>query len=141
LGRIINPEGSGKERTRLVRSVVLALRELMSQNQTDEKTKDLVAYISLALQEISETVEASVTPWEKRGYWVKADRFRLEWIWTNQLGSKMSTALIEEDWQTIAITAGQITEKFKDVKIPKRHSLGTPWVGAWGKMSKGLNQS
>jgi hypothetical protein len=86
-------------------------------------------------------VEASVTPWEKRGYWVKADRFRLEWIWTNQLGSKMSTALIEEDWQTIAITAGQITEKFKDVKIPKRHSLGTPWVGAWGKMSKGLNKS
>ena len=140
MGRIINPEGSGKERTRLVRSVVLALRELMTQNKTDDKTKDLVAYISLALQDISDTVEASVTPWEKRGYWVKADRFRLEWTWTNQMGNKLSTSLLEEDWQTIAATVVQVAEKLKDVKVPKRNSLGSPWIGAWEKMSNENNK-
>ena len=140
MGRIINPEGSGKERTRLVRSVVLALRELMEQNKTDDRTKDLVAYISLALVEISETVEASVTPWEKRGYWIKADRFHLEWNWTSIMGNKLSSALLEEDWQAIAITAGQVAEKLKDVKVPKRHGLGSPWIGAWKKMRSERNE-
>jgi len=135
LGRIINPEGSGKERTRLARSIVLAIRELMSQNQADDKTRDLVAYIALALEEVYETVETSIAPWEKRGYWVKADRFRLEWMWTHQLGDKLKTALFQDDWQTVALIAAQITEKLKDTKVPKRHNLGTPWVGVWGKIS------
>jgi len=34
---VINPEGVGKERTQLMRSVVLALRELMQQNAIDQK--------------------------------------------------------------------------------------------------------
>jgi hypothetical protein len=139
LGRIINPEGSGKERNRITRSVALALRELMSQNHADEKTKDLAAYISLALQEIDETVEASVAPWEKRGYWVKADRFRLEWIWAGQLGNKMKAALLEEDWQSVALSAAQVAEKLKNVKLPKRNRLGTPWDGAWEKISNGVD--
>lgn len=134
MGRVINPEGVGKERTRLVKSVVLALRELMKQSQADNHTRDLAAYIALALEAIASTIDVTVGAWEKRGYWVKADRFRLEWDWSGQLGQKMKKAVIEDDWAMVASTAAQVAQKLKDVEMPLRNTLGTPWEGAWEGM-------
>ena len=111
MGRVINPDGVGKERTRLVKSVVLALRELMKQSQADDQTRDLAAYIALALEAIAGTIDITVGAWEKRGYWIKADRFRLDWIWSEQLGQKMKRAVLEDDWAAVALTAGQVTQK------------------------------
>ena len=45
-------------------------------------SRDLAAFIAISLEKIFETVETSVVAWEKKGYWVKADRFRLEWEWS-----------------------------------------------------------
>jgi hypothetical protein len=69
---VIKIEGAGKERKRLTRAVVLAIRELMQQTEPDSKTRDLAAFIALALLAIDETIDESVTPWEKRGYWLKS---------------------------------------------------------------------
>lgn len=134
LGRVINPEGVGKERTQLTRAVVLALRELMRQTEPDNKTRDLAAFIALALKQVAETIDTSVNAWEKRGYWVKADRFRMEWAWTERYSTEMRKALLENDWPTVAITAAQVTEKLKNVSVPQRHRLGTPWDGAWERL-------
>lgn len=130
MGRVINPEGAGKERKQLVRSVVLALRELMQQRTADQKTQDLAAYIALALQAIDGTVEVSVTAWEKRDYWLKADRFRMEWAWAGRLGENMRKAVLSEDWPQVAQTAAAVAEKVKSTTLPKRHGLGEPWNGA-----------
>ena len=134
MGRVINIDGVGKERKRLTRAVVLALRELMRQSSPDEKTKDLAAFISLALQAIHDTIDTSVGPWEKRGYWLKADRFRLEWAWSERLGREMKKAILADDWASVAGIAAQVAEKLDDVKVPKRHGLGTPWEGAWEQL-------
>jgi hypothetical protein len=134
LGRVVNPNGVGKDRTNLTRSVVLALRELVKQNSASQQTLDLAAYIVLALEAISETIETSVEPWEKRGYWLKADRFRLDWAWAASLGSAMRTAVTVQDWASVARTAAQIAEKLGNVDVPQRHRLGTPWVGAWERL-------
>jgi hypothetical protein len=131
VGRVINLEGVGKERTRLVKSVGLALRELMKQPQVDDLTRDLAAYIGIALEEIAETIDVTVTAWEKRGYWIKADRFRLEWDWSGQLGLKMKKAVLDDDWAAVASIAAQVAQKLKDIDLPKRNTLGNPWVGAW----------
>jgi hypothetical protein len=131
VGRVINPEGVGKERNRLVKSVVLALRELMKQSTADDQTRDLAAYIALALEEIAATIDVTVTAWEKRGYWIKADRFRMEWDWSSQLGQKMKKAVLEDDWGAVALTAAQIAQKLKDTELPKRNTQGKPWEGAW----------
>ena len=131
MARVINTEGAGKDRTRLTKAIVLALRELMRQTDPDELSCDLAAYIGSALLEIYNTVDISVTAWEKRGYWIKADRFRLEWEWTNQLGSKMEKAVLDGDWAIVAMISAQIAQKFMKVQVPVRHRLGTPWLGAW----------
>jgi hypothetical protein len=136
LGRVINPDGVGKERTRLTRAIVLAIRELMKQTEPDNQTRDLAAFISLALAAVDETIDVSVTAWEKRGYWLKADRFRLEWDWAKIWGEKMQQALLTEDWAQVAAAAVRVAEKLQSVKVPQRHRLGTPWVGAWDKLKE-----
>ncbi len=136
MSRVINPEGAGKERTRLCKSVVLALRELVRQRDADQTSRDLAAFIAMALVDIYETVESSVGAWEKRGYWVKADRFRLEWDWSERLGNKMRVALLAEDWAGVAMTAAEVGQKLVTVDVPVRNRLGTPWVAAWERLNK-----
>ena len=134
LGRVINPETAGKERTQLVRGVVLALRELARQTAPDAHTRDMAAFIVLALEAIWATIDTSVAAWEKRGYWVKADRFRMEWMWSSQLGQAMRQAVLAEDWGQVAQVAAQVAVRLSTVKLPQRHRLGTPWDGAWQRL-------
>jgi hypothetical protein len=121
----------------LSKATVIAIRELMRQGDVNEHTKDLAAFIALSSDAISKTIEPSVLAWEKRGYWVKADRFRLEWSWAEFLGAKMRKATLEEDWPTVATTAAQIAEKLSKVMVSERHRMGEPWVGAWKKLQAG----
>jgi len=130
LSRLINPDSAGKDRTRLTKSIVLAVRELARQSQVTEEAKDLAAFIVLALKSISEGIDVSVAAWEKRGYWVKADRFRMEWMWSGQYAEKMRSAILSEDWGTVAMLSAQIAQKFGKIVVPQNNRLGKPWVGA-----------
>jgi len=134
LAKIYSPESAGKDRNRLSKTIVLALRELMKQTQPDTLTRDLTAYVVLALEEIAGNIDRSVEAWEKRGYWVKADKFRLEWEWAASSAVKMRRALGEDDWGTVAVTAALIAQKLSKVTVPEKHRLGTPWLGAAKKL-------
>lgn len=136
MSRVINPEGAGKERSRLVKSIVLSMRELLRQSEPNAQSRDLVAYIALALLKISETVESSVVAWEKKGYWVKADRFRMDWAWTERLGNQMRQAIFADDWGSIAMLVAQLGGKLNHVEVSPRNRLGTPWVGAFDQLNK-----
>ncbi|MHC1740932.1 MAG: hypothetical protein AB9897_07465 [Anaerolineaceae bacterium] len=134
MSRIYNPDSAGKERNTLTRGIVLALRNLMKQQGTDDLTRDLAAYIALSLGEINGTIEASVSAWEKRGYWVKADKFRLEWEWTGLMSQTLSAALLKDDWATVALTSAKVAQKLGTITVPDRNRIGTPWVGSWKKL-------
>ena len=134
MSRVINPESAGKERTRLVKAIVLSVRELAKQSQVTQDAKDLAAFISLALGSISEGIEISVIAWEKRDYWVKADKFRMEWIWAGQYSEKMKNAVLSDDWGMVAAVSMQIAQKFSKVVVSDNHRLGKPWVGAFKQL-------
>jgi len=131
VSRIIQTESVGNERNKLLKAIVISIRELMKQQAIDENTKDLAAFISRALLAVHDTVERTVLPWEKRGYWVKADKFRLEWGWTKEIGEKMVEATIQEDWAQVAMYAAKVGGKLNTIKVSERHRMGKPWVGAW----------
>jgi hypothetical protein len=131
MGRVISTTNSSAERTRLSKSIVLAIRELMRQSKPDEASLDLAAYIILALRAIHGSIEPSVAAWEKRGYWVKADKFRLEWEWTEKVAQEMSAALHARNWPMVAGLAIMTGERLRNVKVSEKHRLGTPWKGAW----------
>jgi hypothetical protein len=131
LSRIIDTQGVGKQRTRLQKGIVISIRELMLQTKPTIVTKDLAAFIAIALLEISAGVERTVAPWEKRNYWVKADSFRRDWAWTETLGNQMKTAALDEDWQNVAMLSAQIGTHLSKIQVSPRHRMGKPWLGAW----------
>jgi hypothetical protein len=136
MGRVINPESAGKERNRLARLVVTAIRRLMQQSEVDIHTRDLVAYVVLALREISQTIDPTVEAWEKRGYWIKADRYRMEWRWTEGLGSKLERAIFADDWGSVAAVSADIAGKLANVAELKRVPVEAPWDGAWNRLTE-----
>ena len=131
MSRIIRTENIGTERTRLLKAIVIAIRELMRQTSVDSTTKDLAAFISGALLAVHHTVERSVIPWEKRDYWVKADKFRMEWAWTKEIGDQFLQATIDQEWPTVALLSAEVGKKLQKVVVSDRHRMGKPWVGAW----------
>ena len=134
MGRVINPERAGKERNRLARSIVGALRRLGKQEEINDETRDLAAYIALALYAITDTIDPTVEAWEKRGYWVKADRYRMDWIWTEKYASRMQKAVLTEDWGTVvqlAVDIGGKLEKHKGMKPKQGQEY---WTGSYSKI-------
>jgi hypothetical protein len=134
LSRVINPDSAGKERTRLAKGIVLAIRELAQQSEPGTEARDLAAFITMALSVISGTIDVSVAAWEKRDYWIKADKFRMEWAWSGQYAEKMKIAILKDDWASVAQVAAQTGQKLSKVTVPAGHRLGRPWLGAWEEM-------
>ena len=134
MSRVINPESAGKDRPRLTKAIVLAMRELARQTAPGPESRDLAAFIALALQTIAEGIDISVMAWEKRDYWVKADKFRMEWMWAGMTAAKMKNAVLTDDWGAVAMLLPQIAGKLSKVEVSDNHRLGQPWVGAFKQL-------
>ena len=136
MSRIIKTDSAGKDRARLTKGIVLAVRELALQTGPGPRSRDLAAFIALSLEATADTIESSVAAWEKRGYWVKADRFRMDWAWAGQLAAKMTQALQADDWGAVAQVAAQAGQRLGKLTVPAGHRLGEPWVGAWEEFGR-----
>jgi hypothetical protein len=134
LGRLIKTGSASKDRILLEKGIILAIRELAVQTGMDSNTRDLLAYIALSLKAMSETIDESVAAWEKRGYWIKADHYRMEWNWTTSWGEEMKQAILKEDWGIVAKITAQVTQKLSTVKIAQKNRLGTPWTGSYKRL-------
>ncbi len=134
MARLIKTGSAGKDRLLLEKGIVKAIRELADQHGMNETTRDLLAYIALSLVSIGETIDDSVAAWEKRGYWIKADHYRMEWDWVRSMGVEMKQAILAEDWGVVTRIIGQATQKLSTVKISQHNRMGTPWVGAYKKL-------
>lgn len=132
MGKIINPNTAGKDRNRLLKTISLAIREFEGPNASAEETRDLIAFISLALDAVNKTIEQTITPWEKRGYWVKADKFRMEWAWVKKYNKELKSNIMENDVFGVASSIQAIKEKISDTKVPRGKQV-KPWIGAWNK--------
>jgi leucyl aminopeptidase (aminopeptidase T) len=136
LSRVINTDSAGKERNRLTKGIILAIRDLAQQSEPGAESRDLAAFIAMALATISETIEVSVAAWEKRDYWVKADKFRMEWTWSGQYAEEMKRAVLTDNWGNVAQISAKIAQKLQKITVPPGNRLGRPWVGAWDELNK-----
>lgn len=137
MSRVINSESAGKDRTRLTKVVVIAIRELLRQKEPSDLSRDLIACILMSLDGIYDTVDASVEAWEKRGYWLKADRFRMDWQWTKLLADQMRPLVMAENYGELIPLMVQVLQALDSVKVSENHRLGTPWTGAWKELNEG----
>lgn len=128
--RIIATSTPGKERAQLSKAIIITIREFMRQDEPGKSTRDMVAFIILALEEITDGIDKSVSAWEKRGYWVKADKYRLEWQWTGTTAKKLRESFKHDNWGEIASTLLDIMKKFENIKVSNKHRMGKPWQRA-----------
>ena len=130
MSRIVKTSTPGKERSHLSKAIVVTVREFMRQTTPDENTRDMVAFIILALREIAGGIDKSVVAWEKRGYWVKADKYRMDWAWVGPVEKDLTQAFKDEDWGKIAGLLVDLMGRFSSIKVSDKHRMGKPWVGA-----------
>lgn len=130
MGNLINPDNAGKRRDRYTKATVLAMRELVGKKKVDDEVRDLTAFIVLTLHQIDETIDETCTAWEKRDYWIKADRFRNEWCWTKSAEAKLQQAVLENKWNLVPAVVKDMAKHLQNVNVPKR-DWGTPWDGAY----------
>ena len=131
---IKSTESGTTYRNRLTKSIVLAIRKLMQKGQPDRESLDMAAFVVLALEKIEESVDTSAIAWEKRDYWLKADRYRMEWGWTEPRRLALEKAVLAQDWGSIAIELIQIAQQFSQIVVSDKNRLGEPWVGSWNSL-------
>lgn len=130
MSRVVRTQSISTQRTRLSKSIVIAIREIYKKHSYDNEVREITAYIVIALLAIGETIDMTVEPWEKRGYWVKADRFRMEWKWVLNLSRKLRNELNNNEWDSIIPLLVEIGSKFNKIQVSERHRMGKPWIGA-----------
>jgi hypothetical protein len=133
VSRVIRTETGERARGRLLQAVALALRATASEKRGGDDPRDVMAFVTMALQEVSHSVEETAAAWEKRGYWLKADRFRADWAWVDPSVERLRGALSTLDWPSIAEAAGGVAGRVAQVKLPARMARTRPWEGAWAQ--------
>ena len=129
VSRLINGTNPGVERNQLRRTIAEALRRLMRKQKIDEESKDLVALIVYSLRGIAEGVDQSARAWEKRDYFVKADKFRMEWAWAEQFANKLEVILRGELWNELPMALAELAPKFSGITITKFVRSEAMWKG------------
>jgi len=114
-----------------------ALQYASTAEPEPQELTDLLAYLALALRQITESVEESTGAWERRGYWVKADRFRHEWRWAEASEQSLASALRSGDLGAGALVATELGAALAGVKPRAGQKHKRPWRGAQSAWESG----
>jgi len=131
MSRVVGKPSSARERLRLLGRIGHAMRHAAHDRLPPLEAADLLAYVALGLREILTSVEQSTTAWEKRGYWLKADRFRLEWRWAGAEYLSAADALERRAPAHEALDSlSELRRRTVDLPVPARLPAGKPWTGS-----------
>ncbi len=137
MSRVINTANPGKQRSQLRRTIAEILRHLMFKRSLDDETRDMVAAVVLALRGIADTVEVTTSAWENRDYYLKADRFRLEWEWVVPTADRLYDIVANERWDELAPELATLAPRFADIRIAKMTRPPTVWQSSFHELMQG----
>jgi hypothetical protein len=134
MGRVINPDTTGKRRNQLMRGSAEILRMLAQKRQIDDETRDMIATLVYNLREIDEGVEQSAEAWEKRDYWMKAEEFRKRWHWAGYMAGQLTSVTLENKWEKLPEIMVKLMPHFSDIKITKMTRKDSLWDGNYARL-------
>ena len=137
MSRVIHTQRPGKIRNQHRRTTAEALRRLSQKPQLDDEAKDLAALIVLSLHGIASTVEQTIEAWEKRDYYIKAERFRQEWHWLDRITDELSAVIYQNQWDQLPAILARLAPRFADIKIKQLTRKPAVWQGAYEKFMQG----
>ena len=131
MGRVINLSNPAQRRNQSRRTIAEILRHLMLKRELDEEAKDMAATLVFALRSIAETIEGSTEAWEKRNYYLKADRFRRQWEWVPLFASRLQKLVVSDRWEQLPRELAMLAPYFQDVKITKLTRSPETWQASY----------
>ncbi len=131
MSRIINLNSPSKIRNRNRRTMAEILRHMSTKPEVDDETKDMTALIVYLLREIHAGIITAVEAWEKRGYWLKADRFMREWQWTLEMASNLEDVLRNESWDLLPGLLADLFPHTAEIKLKRFTRSASTWQGAY----------
>jgi hypothetical protein len=137
MSRVIYTETPGKTRHHYRRSIAEMLRRLSQKDGMDGEAKDQAALIVLCLQGMADTVDQTVRAWEKRDYWMKAERFRREWLWLDPMADQLGALIYEERWHDLPMLLAKLAPHFGDVTVKRMTRSEGFWQGAYERLMEG----
>jgi len=136
MSRIIATASPGKVRNRHRRTIAEALRRLSQKSQLDGEAKDLAALIVFCLHGMADTVDRTIEAWEKRDYWMKAERFREKWRWLEPTTDELAAVIYKGRWAQLPTVLAQLMPHFADIKIKQMTRKPVLWQGAYEKFMR-----
>lgn len=129
--RIINTANPGKLRNQERRTIAELLRRLMGKRTLDDEARDMAAAIVYSLRAIEATIDVTTEAWEKRNYFLKADRFRLEWEWVRPAADRLEALIRRGDWERLPEEMVGLMPRFGDVKVSKFTRQPETWQSCY----------
>jgi hypothetical protein len=134
MSRIINVNDPTKIRNRNRRSIAEILRHLSQKPDIDMEAKDMVATLVYLLREISEGVEKSAAAWEKRDYWMKAERFMRDWEWTKETAVNIEDVIRHDAWDLLPELMADLFPRFIDIQLKTMTRKSDLWRGNYKRL-------
>ena len=134
MSRIIHTDSPAKQRNRNRRSIAEILRRLMKKAELDEEAKDMTATLVYLLRDIHQGVEKSAAAWEKRDYWLKAERFMREWQWAQETAVNLEDVLRNDALDLLPELIADLYPRFTDIQIKTYTRSPDLWQGNYGRL-------
>ncbi len=134
MSRVINPNSPTKIRNQHRRTIAEILRRLSQKPEMDLEAKDMAAMLVYLLREINNGVTQTIEAWEKRGYWMKAERFLRQWEWTAESAANIEDVLRNNAWDLLPNLLAELFGQFADIQIKNMTRKSSAWQGAYQKL-------
>ena len=134
MSRVIHVDNPGKRRNAARRSIAEILRYLSRKAQIDDEAKDMAAALVFLLTEIKATVDESAAAWEKRGYWMKVERFVRDYEWIPEAAANLDDVIRHDAWDLLPELLADLSPNFDDIHIKTLTRKPTEWRGAYSRL-------
>jgi hypothetical protein len=117
-----------------MRTLAEMLRRLAVKKQVDDETKDMAAAMVFILRDINAGVDTSAQAWEKRDYWLKADRFRRDWEWVQEAATEVENVVRSGNWEELPRFLMDLFPHFAAIRIKRFTRNPDLWDGAYAQL-------
>jgi hypothetical protein len=134
MSRVINIDNPTKRRNHNRRTIAELLRRLSQKPTIDDDAKDMAATIVFSLQDISAGVEQTALAWEKRDFWMKAERFVRQWEWAVESAANIEDVIRNDSWDLLPELLADLFPRFADIQIKTMTRKADTWRGAYEQL-------
>jgi len=106
------------------------MRKVVQKPKMDAEARDMVACMVFSLVELQRTAERSAEAWEKRGYWLKSERFLRSWSWASDTAADLDDVIRNEAWDLIPDLLVRMAPHFADIAVKTFTRGRVVWDGS-----------